>query len=126
MIASLEQMKKEAMQRMANVQIGLPFIGDFFRKGRVYSNGKPKAKEIRGLEKKENILIYADFIDNSNMGKTHSYLFVSPNTEDWPSEREMLKRRNPIAYVQNLTAPEHSEYGQIGIRYTADGVVRSW
>ena len=126
MKATIEQMKSEAMQRMATAQIGLLYVGDFVRKGKIYSNGKPKIKEIRILEKQENILIYADFVDNSNMGNTHSYLFVTAETDNWPAEREMLQRRNPIAYVQNLTVPERSEYGPIGIKYTSDGIVRSW
>ncbi len=126
MKATIDQMKKEAMQRMVNAQIGLLHVGDFVRKGKVYSNGKPKCKEIRILEKKENILIYADFENNSNMGKTHSYLFVTAETDNWPMEREMLMQKNPIAYVHNLTVPDNSEYGQIGIKYTADGLVRSW
>ena len=126
MKANADQMKKEAMQRMVNAQIGLIQIGDFARKGKIYSNGKPKLKAIRGLEKKDNILVYADFENTSNMGKTHSYLFVTSETDNWPSEREMLMQKRPIAYVHNLSAPDHSEYGQIGIKYTADGLVRSW
>lgn len=126
MKATLEQMKEEAMRRMAASQFGLLNVEKFLRKGKVYANGKPKLKDIKALENQENFLIYAAFEDNSNMGKTQSYLFVTQETENWPGEREMLKQRNPIAYVQNLSVPENSEYGQIGIKYTADGLVRCW
>lgn len=126
MKATKEQMKQEAIERMAKAAFRLTDISAFGKEDKPFSNGTYNKDIIRKIERENDLLIYAVFHDESNMGETHSCLFVTSEMENWESERQLLESRTPIAYVNNETVPEYSEFGAIGIDYTEHGIVRKW
>ena len=82
-----------------------------------------EAMIIQNVETNYGVKVYAAITSQfSELGEMLTLLTISGNKAEWRREREDLEARMPIAYVQNLTYPELSEWGTVMLK-THDGIV---
>lgn len=79
-------------------------------------------KYIQKIEENYGVTVYAVIANGFEIGEMLTLLTISGNKAEWHRERENLEERTPIAYVQNLTYPELSEWGTVVLK-THDGIV---
>lgn len=79
-------------------------------------------KYIQRIEENYGVTVYAVIVNGFEIGEMLTLLTISGNKAEWQREREDLEARMPIAYVQNLTYPELSEWGTVMLK-THDGIV---
>lgn len=79
-------------------------------------------KYIQKIEENYGVTVYAVIANLFEIGEMLTLLTISGNKAEWQREREDLEARMPIAYVQNLTYPELSEWGTVVLK-THDGIV---
>lgn len=82
-------------------------------------------KIIQKIEENYGVTVYAAIasgLEALEIGEMLTLLTISGNKAEWQREREDLEARMPIAYVQNLTYPELSEWGTVVLK-THDGIV---
>lgn len=79
-------------------------------------------KYIQKIEENYGVTVYAVITNGFEIGEMLTLLTISGNKAEWQREREDLEARMPIAYVQNLTYPELSEWGTVVLK-THDGIV---
>lgn len=82
-------------------------------------------KIIHRIEANYGVTVYAAIangLEALEIGEMLTLLTISGNKAEWQREREDLEARMPIAYVQNLTYPELSEWGTVVLK-THDGIV---
>lgn len=78
---------------------------------------------IQSIETNYGVKVYAAITTQCDeLGEMLTLLTISGNKAEWQREREDLEARMPIAYVQNLTYPELSEWGTVMLK-THDGIV---
>ncbi len=78
---------------------------------------------IQNIETNYGVKVYAAITTQcGDLGEMLTLLTISGNKAEWQREREDLEARMPIAYVQNLTYPELSEWGTVVLK-THDGIV---
>lgn len=78
---------------------------------------------IQNIETNYGVKVYAAITSQfGELGEMLTLLTISGNKAEWRREREDLEARMPIAYVQNLTYPELSEWGTVVLK-THDGIV---
>ena len=78
---------------------------------------------IHNIETNYGVKVYAAITTQCcDLGEMLTLLTISENKAEWQREREDLEARMPIAYVQNLTYPELSEWGTVMLK-THDGIV---
>lgn len=78
---------------------------------------------IQNIETNYGVKVYAAITTQcGELGEMLTLLTISGNKAEWQREREDLEARMPIAYVQNLTYPELSEWGTVVLK-THDGIV---
>lgn len=82
---------------------------------------------IQNIETNYGVKVYAAITSQfGELGEMLTLLTISGNKAEWQREREDLEARMPIAYVQNLTYPELSEWGTVMLK-THDGIIeRVW
>ena len=82
---------------------------------------------IQNIETNYGVKVYAAITSQfGELGEMLTLLTISGNKAEWRREREDLEARMPIAYVQNLTYPELSEWGTVMLK-THDGIIeRVW
>ena len=133
----ITKMKEEAKRRMTMLGMSQQAIQEFTENGRISITGEPACcgyvegedlDRIFDVEKEYGILAYAMIHDqDSNIGTTDSYLFVSSYDENWEAERDDLQNGTAWAYVYNRTIPQYSELGTIGVGKMPGGVLaRTW
>ena len=78
---------------------------------------------IQNIETNYGVKVYVAITSQfDELGEMLTLLTISGNKAEWQREREDLEARMPIAYVQNLTYPELSEWGTVVLK-THDGIV---
>lgn len=140
------QQRAEAIKRMAKLKLKSYVIDDFFEKEEVFVSvylndtlnavlQKPTDKmlqDIREFEKTFGGLVYHCQIMETSVGTLLTYLYVSSHKEEWDTDMSFEKEAFEgqgcyfmYVYVKNLTYPEYSEFGSVGIMPSSmGGVVR--
>lgn len=78
---------------------------------------------IQNIETNYGVKVYTAITTQcGELGEMLTLLTISGNKAEWQREREDLEARMPIAYVQNLTYPELSEWGAVILK-THNGIV---
>lgn len=134
-IATKEQMKEEAIARMELLHIHSNAIRDFKDKdivncsqfGALFWLTDEQQKRVEKFEKESSNLVY-HAIENHyvELGRMLTFLYVSPNMDEWEQDREELAAGEPLAYVANLSDEICSEYGHVGVEPCCGGLVRIW
>ena len=121
------QQKKEAVTLLSILFKDSPIPDEFDKSGTVYLCDHPSGNpipipsemmdEIRTFEKEHECLVYLVIADSWS----YSYLHVSKYKDEWKTDEEDLKEGYPIVYVENLFAPDCSEFGSIFIEPNGSG-----
>lgn len=130
-----EEMKKEALGRMKKLDIFPTAIKEFIKEdklnfsmdGILFWLDDEKKQLVKNFEEQTGGLVYHVIWGKYNVGGDEvtmtSFLYVSPNEEEWELEREDLDEGYPMAYVINDTF-DCEEFGSIGIKSLLGGVLR--
>lgn len=129
-----EALKEEALKRME--LIGLPAdIISALRDGDTIYHSKAHgvmgrllpAEEavIERFEKDTDAFVYHVICSENSFGRQYTLLQVSPFEEDWEEERNDLKEGQTLAYVENVSHPDWSEFGTVFFKTTGAGLVRT-
>ena len=137
MKVSREEKKKEAIKRMKLWKIYPETIKQFEKDGLISMSEPPFGayywitpeieKAVREFEEKYNAMVYSVIRSYTNIGIMDSYLFVSDYCEEWGMDIKDISKHRALAYVNNITYPDCSELGSIGVERTpAAGLKRIW
>ncbi len=135
-IHSLEN--DEAIYRMESLRLNEDIISDFengeiwqsTRGGDIYHLSEDQDLRVHQFEEKYNCTVYHVVHDEYTMTdgtkmEMENYLYVSDSVSEWKEDREILKEGLTYSYVNNLTYPEFSELGEIGIAPRDGGLIRN-
>lgn len=137
MNVSLEEKKKEAIERMKYLQL-IPEVANHFKEGTILTSEyrgvlwqtDPKIKKkIQAFEKQYDALVYHVIkgtyeIQDEKM-TMDSFLYVSDNKDEWELDRNDMKNGCLLSYVYNETIPMYSEIGYIGVCPANGGLSRN-
>ena len=113
-----------------------PIVNAFERKGTVAESVSPlgacfwlnetQKERVRKFEEERNALVYHVIHHTAIFGGTdkfelEEYLYVSDYPEEWEYDREDIHGGKLLVYSNNLSAPDLSELGYIGIKRTPAG-----
>ena len=134
MKATKEQMKQEALARMKLLKLYSVLLEDF-EDGKIsYSEGefgrlyrvKRKVEEVvQKFENRTGYLVYHVINNDTSIGHMLTLLYVSTEMDEWAADKQDLQEGCPLAYVENLTYPDCSEFGSVGVKPFNGGVVRT-
>lgn len=126
-----EEQVAEAVKRLRMLFADDSIADAFEKHGTVYLCDHPDGHpipmpmemmdDIRLFEKEHGSLVYLLIADSWSF----SYLYVSQYKEEWEPDVNDLGEGYPVAYVENLTDPECSEFGSIHIVRNGDGFIRT-
>ena len=135
MKATKEQMKQEALARMKLLGLQYNVIRDFEAKETVYySLGAlgllylafgEVVKVVQKFENQTGYLVYHVIDNNTSIGRMLTLLYVSTEMDEWAADKQDLQEGCPLAYVENITYPDCSEFGSVGVKLFNGGVVRT-
>lgn len=135
MKATLEEMRAEAIRRMRYLMIHPNAILDFEECGKLNlseENGmlfwlnKGQKSYVREWEKESGSIVYHVIHNNMGGDEMLNLLYVSDDPETWEWDWEDIRSRMVCARVVNLTAPNFTETGTIGVTPRNGGVVRDY
>lgn len=125
---------QEASLRMEYLELHPDAINSFKDEGRVplslgsdeelYGVRRNSVDRIADFEKKHHALVYYVIFTPTTIGDMESYLFVSDYQEEWESDWDDLHEGYTLAWVNNLTYPECSEFGTISFARTKSGTLK--
>lgn len=134
MKATKEQMKQEALARMKLLKLYSVLLEDFEDRKISYSEGefgrlyrvKRKVEEVvQKFENRTGYLVYHVINNDTSIGHMLTLLYVSTEMDEWAADKQDLQEGCPLAYVENLTYPDCSEFGSVGVKPFNGGVVRT-
>lgn len=124
--------KAEAIARMKQIGIYIDIIRRFSENEIICRSEAPgvyfdidgeQLERVRKFERKHNALVY--FVICS--GSIESYLYVSDHPDEWERDRADIDNKQTLAFVNNLSDPDCSEFGYIGFEVTPAAVpIRVW
>lgn len=137
-----EQQKTEALARMKMLKIMGNVCNAFRISNRVFyserqnqifdgilywlDNEDEYVKIKNDFEKETGALVYHAQLTHTEFGDLLAFLYVSKRKSDWDIDKDMLKNGETIAYVYNLTDPNLSESGLIGVAPRNGGITRTY
>lgn len=137
-----QQQKTEALARMKMLKIMGNVCNEFrqsdivnyserqnkFFDGILYwvDNNEEYVKLIKEFEKEYGGLVYHAQLSHTEFGDLLSLLYVSKRPSEWKEDKELLARGDTYAYVCNLTDPNLSELGMIGVAPRNGGITRTY
>lgn len=135
MKATKEKMKQEALARMKLLDLHPNVIKEFETEGKInYSSGRSAIlfwatdeirEVVRKFENQTGYLVYHAMDNETDIGHMVTLLYVSTEMDEWAADKQDLQEGCPLAYVENLTYPDCSEFGSVGVKPFNGGVVRT-
>ena len=138
----LELQKEEALERMRAFKLLPKVIKDFDKIGLVYYSerlnkkfdgilswitNKPEFRKIiSDFQIKHKALVYHAILTHTELGDMLSLLYVCETKEEWDMDWEDLREGIQVAYVANLSNPDFSEFGSIGVKPVNGGLSRTY
>lgn len=146
---SRERKIEEAVRRMKTLGIIDDAISQFQKDGTVmvseppfgalYTIDEEQKKLVEEFEREHNAVVYMVVKCYSTIGKMDSFLYVSDYEDEWEMEAvwfvvedEETETNNSdmsdgyiMSYTHNYDAPECSEFGEIGVRQSFGGLLRT-
>lgn len=128
-----EQQKLEALKRMVMLNMSRQCI-NAFKQGKVwesehigalYEVNQQEQQIIDEFERQYNAVVYHMIHNQTEFGELYTLLYVSNNKVEWKVDRQDIENGHAFAYVKNITAPECSEFGTVGIRPNIGGLIRT-
>ena len=135
-MATREEKKAEAVKRMNIMHVFKETIRQFEKEDYVSISEPPfgaffwvddEQKEwIKKFEGADNALVYMGVLTFTEFGRMMNWFFVSDHEEEWQRDKDCLREQEASMYVQNLDAPDCSEFGYISFkRSVAAGILRT-
>lgn len=130
---TMEEMKNEALARMAILRMLPQPIREFKEEGKLnlsenggflYWLDEEQERMVRNWEKETGNLVYHVVRSFTNFGEMFTLLYVSKYKEEWKMDIADLKDGVLLCYVYNKDMPDCSEYGGVAIKSRIGGVVR--
>ena len=81
-------------------------------------------EQVRQIEEEYDILVYHISHNLTEFGELLNLLYVTSYDEEWEQDWKDLYENCPLSYVINLDEESFSEFGAIGIRVVAGGIIR--
>lgn len=135
MKATKEQMKQEALARMKLLDLQHNVVKDFETKGKIYYSWgclgilylamDGVVEVVQKFENQTGYLVYHTMDNITELGHMLTLLYVSTEMDEWAADKQDLQEGCPLAYVENLTYPDCSEFGSVGVKPFNGGVVRT-
>lgn len=135
---------REAKTRLQMLGCESSVMRDFVASGKLYysertrlggilywiSNHPEWESLIRTFEEDHNAVVYHATHEHTEFGELLDLLYVSQYCEEWDDDKDELKDLDNgeayvYAYVLNLTDPDCSELGSIGITRKNGGIIRT-
>ena len=86
-----------------------------------------RGKAVADFEAEHKVVVYCIVYSQINGMLLENMLYVSRFQNEWEMEKQELKRRAVLAYVNNISDPDNSEFGHIGISVDLTGkLFREW
>lgn len=135
MLPTREQMKAEALERMKMLQMHQNPIKEFEKYGKLNlseQNGAlfwltdEQEAAVWDWEAYTGNMVYHVIHNYMEFGELLNLLYVSQYPEEWKMDHDDIRDGHAIAHVMNLSEPEFSESGSIGIKPIIGGVIRIW
>lgn len=124
--------KAEAIARMKQMGIFIDITKRFTENGTIFqseSSGTYSAldnrqlERVRKFEREHNALVY--FVICS--GGMENYLYVSNHLNEWERDRMDIDKKQMLAFVNNLSDLDCSEFGYMGVEVTSAAMpIRVW
>lgn len=134
MKATKEQIFAEAQLRMGMLQLDAPCIEAFVNDAKVwesesfgalYELNEKEQKIVQEFEKNnKDCLVYHVIHNVFEFGECYSLLYVSPDKEEWKSDKQDIEQGYIFAYVKNVDDDWCSEFGSIAIKPSFGGLIR--
>ncbi len=135
MLATMEEMKNEAIKRMEKLGLMKECI-DAFKEGKVWSSqeqgalyelNEERMEIVRQFENGHDVpyLVYHVIISHAEFGTCFNMLFVSPYKDEWEMDDEDIHNNTPLVMCKNLDDPFCDDMGSIGVRAVNGGLVRT-
>lgn len=129
-----ERQAAEALKRMALLNLHPNAVKEFKEEGRLnysfnamlYWTSKSHKKVIHEFEEKYEAVVYHVILNHTEFGVLLTLLFVSKYEEEWERDCNDLGNGEVMAYVCNMTDPDMSEFGYVGVKPLMGGVVRTF
>lgn len=134
MYATYEEMKQEAINRMKALNIYGPAIKQFDKdniimvsepNGGLYWADDAEMKMIKQFEDEHDAVVYIVVRQYFEFGKCDSLLYVSKYKDEWEMDNEDIRDDISMSYTVNHDWPDGSEFGSIGVRHFAGGLIRT-
>ena len=124
----------EAVKRMEYLELHPDAVTAFKNEGTVpltlgseeelFGIRRNSVDRLKTFEEKYHALVYYVIFTPTTLGDMESYLFVSDYEEEWESDLDDIHEGYAVAWVNNLTYPELSEFGTISFVKAKTGVLR--
>lgn len=122
----------EAIRRLQTINVSAELIGKLikdeqpiFECGGVLSEVPEEFQQYVDIARKEtDYLLYYVMYSETQFGTLLSFLYVTKYRDEWEMDMEDLCNEEcmiPVAYVYNISAPDLSEFGHIGVKPLPDG-----
>lgn len=135
MKATKEQMKQEAMARMKLLKLHPIVVKEFEEEdklkcsegilGILYWATDEIGEVVQKFENQTGYLVYHVIDNNTEIGRMLTLLYISTEMEEWFADKRDIRGGCPLAYVENLTYPDCSEFGSVGVKSLNGGLVRT-
>lgn len=131
-----EEMKTKAIDCLKELNIYKPYIKAFVKDDEItmfeyyagyYVSQYPELyNQIKELEQKYNILIYAVTHEFTEFGECYSFLYIPSEKDDlkYTIDKYNTNSRYAMAYVYNKSEPLFSEFGSIIVKSGLGGITR--
>lgn len=132
-LLNLQKVKRELIEedviyfsepvKMGNRDVGVLYWLD---------NQEELVKAVENFEKEHDAYVYHAVYNNTGIGRMLSLLFVGADEEEWGRDKADIKNKDNegvssiFSYVVNLDNELFSEYGYIGVKSAAGGLVRKY
>ena len=134
MAMTVEAKREEAIERLKILGVMQSVVDDFKRGvvnqserfGLLYWLDDKQKEMVKKFEEEHNAVVYHIIHQTTNIGKLLNILYVSDWDEEWEMDRDDLKEGQALAYVMNLSMPDCSEFGTIGVKESVGGLMRTW
>lgn len=126
--------KEEAIRRLKMLKIHPNALKEFEDSdtlnlsegvGILYWLTNEQKKYVEKFEKTYGAVVYHVIHSNTEFGELLSFLFVGKDEDEWEMDRDDINEGYAFAYVENVTCPDCSEFGTIGIKPQVGGIVRT-
>ena len=92
--------------------------------GALYEVDDKVKKIIKEFEDRTSCRVYHVIHSFAEFGELYNLLYLSPDIEEWESDKQDIKDGYVFAYVENIDAPWCSEFGTIAIEPKFGGLIR--